>query len=143
MQLHSFTKTHARPKSRRIGRGNGSAHGNQAGRGTKGQKARTGANSNIPRTFIGGSTSLIQRLPKLKGFTSRATRATTVNMARIAATFSENETISIVTLLEKGLISVVEAKGTIKVVGSTTGKKNTLAFDMTNPNLKVSKKLVA
>lgn len=56
-------------KSKRVGRGIGSGKGKTAGRGTKGQKSRTGYK--IPRRFEGGQNSLISRLPKKKGFKRR------------------------------------------------------------------------
>ena len=49
---------------RRVGRGIGGHGGKTAGRGTKGQKAR----STVPRGFEGGQMPLKQRVPKLKGF---------------------------------------------------------------------------
>src|SRR2546425_13329432 len=50
---------------RRVGRGHGSGRGKTAGRGTKGQKARTGGH--IHRAFDGGQTRLSKRLPFLRG----------------------------------------------------------------------------
>ena len=50
---------------RRVGRGHGSGRGKTAGRGTKGQKARTGGK--IHRAFSGGQTRLSKRLPFLRG----------------------------------------------------------------------------
>src|SRR5438093_13578489 len=50
---------------KRIGRGHGSGRGKTAGRGTKGQKARTGGT--IHRAFNGGQTRLSKRLPFLRG----------------------------------------------------------------------------
>ena len=55
----------ARKKSKRVGRGIGSGKGKTAGRGVKGQKARTGVSLN---GFEGGQLPLHMRLPKLKGF---------------------------------------------------------------------------
>ncbi|MFW6331192.1 MAG: 50S ribosomal protein L15 [Gemmatimonadota bacterium] len=53
--------------SKRVGRGPGSGNGKTAGRGHKGQKARSGAR--IPAWFEGGQMPLQRRLPK-RGFTS-------------------------------------------------------------------------
>src|SRR5690349_2375712 len=50
---------------KRVGRGHGSGRGKTAGRGTKGQKARTGGT--IHRAFNGGQTRLSKRLPFLRG----------------------------------------------------------------------------
>ena len=50
---------------RRVGRGHGSGRGKTAGRGTKGQKARTGGH--IHRAFSGGQTRLSKRLAFVRG----------------------------------------------------------------------------
>src|SRR5476651_1119825 len=54
--------------AKRVGRGIAAGQGKTAGRGTKGQKSRTG--SSKKPGFEGGSNPLIQRMPKLKGFNS-------------------------------------------------------------------------
>jgi len=59
----------SRKRGRRVGRGIGSSKGKTAGRGTKGQKARSG--SSIRPGFEGGQTPLHKRLPKF-GFTNKA-----------------------------------------------------------------------
>jgi large subunit ribosomal protein L15 len=143
MRLHEIKNTHERPKSRRVGRGIGSGRGTFSGRGVKGQKARSGANSNIPRTFIGGSTALIQRLPKLKGFKSRAEKPTTVSLDRIAAVFKDGETVSIISLLEKGLISAREAEKGVRVVGAAKPLERSFVYDTESGRLTVTKKLLA
>lgn len=53
---------------KRVGRGISSGQGKTAGRGTKGQKARTG--KKLRATFMGGSGALTRRVPKAKGFKS-------------------------------------------------------------------------
>lgn len=67
INLSELPKTETR-KAKRVGRGVGSGKGKTAGRGTKGQKSRSGYN--IPLRFEGGQTPLVQRLPKKKGFKS-------------------------------------------------------------------------
>lgn len=59
-------------KNKRVGRGIGSGKGKTSGRGTKGQKSRTGYK--IPRRFEGGQNSLISRLPKRKGFKGKKSK---------------------------------------------------------------------
>lgn len=59
----------AHKSSRRVGRGISAGQGKTAGRGTKGQKSRTG--SGRKPGFEGGQNPLMQRLPKLRGFTSK------------------------------------------------------------------------
>ena len=67
MKLHDLAppkgSTHAK---RRVGRGTGGKGGKTAGRGTKGQKART----QIPAGFEGGQQPILARAPKLRGFTN-------------------------------------------------------------------------
>src|SRR5689334_5071901 len=53
---------------KRVGRGHGSGHVKTAGKGTKGQKARTGGN--VPPRFEGGQTPIQQQLPYKRGFTN-------------------------------------------------------------------------
>jgi len=68
---------------KRVGRGAGSGHGKTAGRGTKGQKARTGGN--VPPRFEGGQTPLQQTLPYKRGFTNIwAQRYNIVNLGQLA-----------------------------------------------------------
>src|ERR671925_554581 len=68
MKLHELQPPPRSTKRRKIvGRGRGSGHGTTAGRGGKGQTARTG--SSIPAWFEGGQMPLIRRLPK-RGFTN-------------------------------------------------------------------------
>jgi large subunit ribosomal protein L15 len=57
----------AKKKRKRVGRGRGSGYGLTAGKGTKGQKARSGAS--IPPWFEGGQMPLQRRIPK-RGFTN-------------------------------------------------------------------------
>ena len=71
MKLHDLQPpSGAHKPSRRVGRGHGSGRGKTAGRGTKGQKSRTGAS--IPAWFEGGQTPLHVRTPKLHGFKNRS-----------------------------------------------------------------------
>ena len=141
MRLHTLTKTHTTKKGRRVGRGIAAGQGKTAGRGTKGQKSRTGANSNIPRTFDGGATNFVQRLPKLKGFKSRQVKATTVNMVKLAEHFDDKATITVANLLEKGIINKTALIHGIKVVNSSTPTNKTFVFDLSDSRLKVTKSL--
>ena len=56
----------AKRRRKRVGRGTAGKGGKTAGRGTKGQRAR----NTVPVSFEGGQMPLIQRVPKLKGFTN-------------------------------------------------------------------------
>ncbi len=128
MREHEITQTHAHKAKKRVGRGIAAGQGKTAGRGTKGQKARTGANSNIPRLFEGGPTGLIKRLPKLKGFKSHREKPVVVNAARIAAFYQDGEEVSIKTLLEKGLVTPTEALKGIKILGASSAELPKVTF---------------
>ena len=67
MKLHDLKSPEGSTHRKKIvGRGIGGKGGKTAGRGTKGQKARR----QIPAGFEGGQLPLLQRIPKLKGFTN-------------------------------------------------------------------------
>ena len=63
--------------SKRVGRGISAGQGKTAGRGTKGQKSRTGHHK-LPATFMGGQRAMMQAVPKLKGFKSIHAKAQVV-----------------------------------------------------------------
>jgi large subunit ribosomal protein L15 len=70
MKLHDLRPaTGSRTERIRVGRGIAAGKGKTAGRGTKGQKSRTGGS--IPPGFEGGQTPLHRRIPKLRGFKVR------------------------------------------------------------------------
>jgi len=58
----------SRKDRKRVGRGDGSGHGTYSGRGSKGQKSRSGYR--MKRGFEGGQLPLIKRLPRKRGFTN-------------------------------------------------------------------------
>ncbi len=58
----------SRHKRKRVGRGDASGHGTYSGRGSKGQKSRSGGGPRLG--FEGGQTPLIKRLPYRRGFTN-------------------------------------------------------------------------
>ena len=61
----------------RKGRGISAGQGKTAGRGTKGQKARTG-HRKMPTGFMGGQRAIMQAVPKLKGFKTLQDKAQVV-----------------------------------------------------------------
>jgi large subunit ribosomal protein L15 len=87
---------------KRVGRGLSSGQGKTAGRGTKGQKSRSGFN--IPKRFEGGQTPLSMRLPKLPGFKSFKKKATIISLTQISANFKDGEVVSVEALETKALI---------------------------------------
>ena len=67
LKLHHLSPAPGSKKKKiRVGRGEGGRRGKTAGRGTKGQKSRSGAS--IPGWFEGGQTPIHVRVPKLRGF---------------------------------------------------------------------------
>lgn len=85
MKLHEVkAPSGARKRQRRVGRGTGSGTGKTAGKGTKGQLARSGPG--LPAWFEGGQTPLHMRLPKLRGFKPpRQTKYVALNVGRLKA----------------------------------------------------------
>ncbi|MBR3275320.1 MAG: 50S ribosomal protein L15 [Eubacterium sp.] len=85
----------------RRGRGHGSGNGKTAGKGHKGQKARSGA----PRIgFEGGQMPLYRRLPK-RGFTCRNSRnIVAINVGELDR-FEDGAEITIESMMENGLVS--------------------------------------
>ena len=96
----------------RRGRGHGSGNGKTAGKGHKGQKARSGA----PRPgFEGGQMPLYRRIPK-RGFTNRNTK-TIVGINVSALEVFENDTVVTVdTLIEAGLVK--NPRDGVKILGN-------------------------
>lgn len=72
----------AKTSKKRVGRGTGSGHGKTSGRGTKGQKARSGPG--VRPGFEGGQLPIQKRLPYKRGFTNiYKTRWEVVNLERL------------------------------------------------------------
>ncbi len=95
----------------RRGRGHGSGNGKTAGKGHKGQKARSGA----PRVgFEGGQMPLYRRIPK-RGFTNRNSKDIVgINVSALDR-FDNDEVVSIETLLETGIIK--NPRDGVKILG--------------------------
>ena len=109
----------ARHAVRRLGRGIGSGQGKTAGRGTKGQKARTGPG--IPGWFEGGQTPIHMRIPKMRGFKNRLrSPLVAVNVDRLAD-YAVDGKVTPATLAAKGLVRP-DAKIKILADGEVTGQ---------------------
>lgn len=87
--------------AKRVGRGIAAGQGKTAGRGTKGQNARTG--SKRRPGFEGGQNPLMQRLPKLPGFRSLRTKAEVVYTGQLDQ--FAGKTIDTTVLATAGLIT--------------------------------------
>ena len=96
----------------RRGRGHGSGNGKTAGKGHKGQKARSGA----PRPgFEGGQMPLFRRLPK-RGFTNiNSKEIVSVNVGKLDV-FEDGAVVTIEALMEKGIIR--HTKDGVKILGN-------------------------
>jgi large subunit ribosomal protein L15 len=117
MKYHELQTT--APKSRkRVGRGIAAGRGKTAGRGTKGQKARAG--SSAKPGFAGGSNPLMQKLPKLPGFTSHKTAPENVYTGQLEQ-FS-GKTVDASVLAEAKLISNPYVKVKLISKGELTKK---------------------
>lgn len=100
MKYHELDAT-PNPGKKRVGRGNASGYGTTAGRGTKGQRARTG--KKLSATFMGGQGPLVRRIPKKKGFTSMRVPAQVVYLDQLSS--FKNKTADNQSLFETGLVS--------------------------------------
>jgi large subunit ribosomal protein L15 len=130
MKLNEISDNEGAVKERmRVGRGIGSGKGKQAGRGGKGQTARSGYRN---KGFEGGQMPLHRRLPK-RGFTPPNARdLNEVNVGRIqqavdAGKLDANATVTVDTLVAAGVLS--KARDGVKVLG--TGElKARLTFEV-------------
>ena len=96
----------------RRGRGHGSGNGKTAGKGHKGQKARSGA----PRPgFEGGQMPLFRRLPK-RGFTNRNTKEIVAINVSMLNMLEEGTVVTPETLLEAGIVK--HLRDGVKILGN-------------------------
>jgi large subunit ribosomal protein L15 len=104
MKLHDLRPDPgSRKKRKRVGRGYGSGYGKTAGRGTKGQNARSGGGKGL--YFEGGQLPLVRRLPFKRGFTNiRKIYYKTVNVDQLAELFQANAQVTPEALVEAGLL---------------------------------------
>ena len=126
MKLHELSpvdgSTHV---NKRKGRGHGSGNGKTAGRGHKGQWARSGGG--VRAGFEGGQMPLVRRLPK-RGFTNIfAKPLEAINLTALNR-FEDGATVTVETLLETGILSKCEYG--VKILGTgTLTKKITVKAD--------------
>ena len=96
----------------RRGRGHGSGNGKTAGKGHKGQKARSGA----PRPgFEGGQMPLYRRIPK-RGFTNRNSKDIVGINVNVLEVFDNDAVVTVEALLEKGLVK--NPRDGVKILGN-------------------------
>ena len=107
----------------RRGRGHGSGNGKTAGKGHKGQKARSGGG--VRPGFEGGQMPLYRRIPK-RGFTNRNSKdIVTINLD-VLNQFEDGAEVTVATLIENGMVNTrmnrggISARDGVKVLGTGT-----------------------
>lgn len=120
MKLHELTPAEGSRKERkRKGRGIGSGNGKTAGKGHKGQNARSGGGVRLG--FEGGQTPLFRRLPK-RGFTNiNRKEYAIVNLAELNR-FDNGAVVTPELLLETGVVSKLQSG--VKVLGNGNVEKS-------------------
>lgn len=121
MKLHELGPNEGAKKSRkRVGRGISAGQGKTAGRGTKGQGARSGGGKGA--YFEGGQLPLARRLPFKRGFTNiRRVEYKAVNLDRLADFDFGDETVTPELMAAIGLIKKASDRVVILGDGELTG----------------------
>jgi len=114
MKLHELQPAPGSVKDvKRIGRGHGSGNGKTAGKGHKGQKARSGGS--IRAGFEGGQMPLQRRIPK-RGFNNIfAKEFAAVNVSELEKRFESGAVVDAEALINCGVIK--DAKDGVKILG--------------------------
>ncbi|MBQ7132268.1 MAG: 50S ribosomal protein L15 [Oscillospiraceae bacterium] len=113
MKLHELSPVQPKPERKRVGRGHGSGNGKTAGKGHKGQNARSGGGVRIG--FEGGQMPLARRIPK-RGFNNIFAKTyAIVNVADLNK-FESGAQVDAEALLQAGLIK--KACDGVKVLGN-------------------------
>ena len=112
MKLHELQPAAGSRKVRnRVGRGTSSGNGKTAGRGQKGQKARSGGGLG----FEGGQTPLFRRLPKRGFLNVNRKEYAIVNLDQLNA-FEDGAEVTPVVLVESGIVKA--EKSGVKILGN-------------------------
>ena len=115
----------------RRGRGHGSGNGKTAGKGHKGQKARSGATR---PGFEGGQMPLYRRIPK-RGFTNINSKTIIGINVSVLERFEQDTVITVETLMEAGIIK--NPRDGVKILGNgELTKKLTVKVDAFNEGAK-------
>jgi len=129
LNLSNLQPAQARKDRKRVGRGLGSGKGRYAGRGIKGQKARSGSHT-MRAGFEGGQMPLYMRTAKLRGNTSAdamplgpfRTYNQPVNLRDLDARFEAGDEVTPETLKAKGLIRTLRKDVKLLGVGDVSKK---------------------
>lgn len=117
MKFHELN-LNSKTSKKRVGRGISAGGGKTAGRGTKGQNARK--SGGVRPGFEGGQNPLMQRLPKLRGFTSHRTKPEVVYTGQLNEL--KEATIDVPTLAKHGLVSSDHVNAKLVVKGDISRK---------------------
>jgi large subunit ribosomal protein L15 len=114
MKLHELRPpAGARKKRKRVGRGTASGYGKTAGRGTKGQNARSGGG--VRPYFEGGQLPLVRRFPRKRGFVNIfKVRYSAVNVERLSG-FRKGSNVDPEALAKAGIIK--SSRERVKILG--------------------------
>jgi len=126
MELNSLSPVEGSKKNRRrVGRGIGSGLGKTAGRGHKGQKARSGGFHKVG--FEGGQMPLHRRLPK-RGFISHV-RSEEVRLADLSKV--EGDSVDLAKLVAAGVVSIHATQAKIVLAGEIKRKVSVMGLRVT------------
>lgn len=126
MQIHEL-KVAKRKLRKRIGRGGKT--GTTAGRGSNGQKSRSGAS--VDPLFEGGRSTLLERMKKVRGFKSVHPKKHTVTLASLERVLSSGDIVTRALLVEKRLVDKKALLEGVKIVATgTLTKKLSLGADV-------------
>lgn len=111
--LYNLAKNNfGQKKKKRIGRGDSSGHGSYAGRGSKGQRARSGGRKGLTRR---GLQPTLKGIPKKRGVKSFFPKKAAVNIKVLNDNFKDGDKVTFQILLDKKL-AIYSAAG-IKILG--------------------------
>jgi large subunit ribosomal protein L15 len=129
LSLSTLKPAQARKARKRVGRGLSAGQGRYAGRGIKGQKARSGSH-NMRAGFEGGQMPIYMRLGKQRGATSKdampigphRTHTVPVNLRDLERVFEVGADVTLESLVEKGLIKNTRTDVKVLANGELTKK---------------------
>ena len=114
MKLHELSPAEGSAvKAWRVGRGTGSGNGKTAGKGHKGQNARSGGG--VRPGFEGGQIPLYRKLPK-RGFHNKFGKTYSIVNVDVFNKFEDGAVVDLATLLEKKIVR--KANDGLKVLGN-------------------------
>lgn len=126
MQIHELKVTKKKGR-KRIGRGGKT--GTTAGRGSNGQKSRSGAS--VDPLFEGGRSTLLERMKKVRGFKSIHPKKHTVTLSTLDRVLADGDVITRALLVQKGAVDKKALLEGVKIVATgTLTKKVTLGEDV-------------